>query len=311
MKIPRPRKDKYKVVIVSPPLDDAVFSCGGLIAQNPDQCLVINVFTEFQKINSNSFVASGSHRKDEEAMASDLLKYDSILLEFDDAAHRRPEYSKPFNLFGDPIPQETAIIDSVQKAIFHTLEPLSFCELYWPLGIGWHVDHLIAFECAFAMKDAFGQSRLFFYEDLPYRLFPNVRSERLRELHLAAQPHENMTSLLRLSALPTFRPFNRWALRPLLWLVFSIFFFRKFKQRRNRHGTAESAQHLELTNLDIASVLELKIQAMMLYPSQWREFFHSPNHFKSLAQDREVRCYEYYWSAIGSPPNSVTPDNCQ
>ena len=165
------------------------------------------------------------------------------------------------------------------------------------MGLGWHVDHLIAFKCYPALKSEFMKTLFFFYEEVPYRLILNVRSERLRELKVSAPQAEHARSILRLASLPTFGFLSRWQLfQPLLWLVFSIFFFRKFRQRRSQQSTLESIQGLEPVILDITSSLEKKIQAMMLYQSQWKVFFRSPKHFLSLAKDADNRVYEYYWS---------------
>ena len=124
------RKSKYKIVIVSPHLDDAVFSCGGLIAENADQCLVINIFTDFPNLESNKFVASGIHRKEEEMMAGGFLKYDSIFLDLSDAVHRLTEYSKPFHLFNEPSSSESSMIDQVQKELFQVLRAITFICLW-------------------------------------------------------------------------------------------------------------------------------------------------------------------------------------
>ncbi len=285
-------KAYYENVIISPHLDDAVYSCGGLISQKPGQCLVINVFTSFPKSERKSIVDLNSNRNEEEVAAQHYLDFDSICLGFEDAVFRQPSYQKAFQLFGDPISQDAITSRAIGERLAEIFREVNADNVYFPLGIGWHVDHLICFHLGIALHSDLKNSRILFYEDTPYAFFHDVRRARLLELKLGLSAHHGRNTVIRLSTLPTFSPFNRWPLRLLMMAILSGFLLRKFRQRRAQQGQVTSMDDIVLIENEISEVLEKKHFAMQLYASQWRQFFHSVDHLRYLNPDTVER----YWT---------------
>ena len=69
--------DAYRAVFLSPHLDDAVFSCGGLLARlaKTGPVLVLNLFTEFPRPIQNRGIVLGSERYKEEVAAARLCAW--------------------------------------------------------------------------------------------------------------------------------------------------------------------------------------------------------------------------------------------
>lgn len=156
-----------KVIFLSPHYDDVILSCSGLIqrlVQQDDEVIVVTVFT-----------ADQSERIIENNRALEILKVRGISIDMPDAPER--DLIKNRNgqiLFGNPaldpitlklIQEKICKIQAIEKAQI----------IYSPLGIGWHIDHLIVSEASQVLKDC----KLRFYEDTPYNWIPSQASLRV------------------------------------------------------------------------------------------------------------------------------------
>ncbi len=177
-------------VFLSPHLDDAAWSCGGLIAKLRASRADVTVHTLCAGVpeagaSLPSFfgsVATGPgdaaelqhRRRAEDERAMGLLSVHHVWHDALDAVFRCPsQYASPRGLTGpvaadDPLPARAeATIAAISSEAL----------LYAPLGIGDHVDHRIVHDSARRASRA-----VVYYEDVPYALDPAAVDRRLRAL---------------------------------------------------------------------------------------------------------------------------------
>lgn len=171
---------------LSPHLDDAVLSCGGLIAQQArrgDEVVVLTLcagpapahlsdFARFQHARwrageGETDVVALRRREDEAACAR--LGARAVHLPFLDCIYRQDAegrwlYSEETALWGAPHPADDPTI--WQATLETWLERLQPDFVYAPLAVGNHVDHQLVRQVADRWVAA-GRSILF-YEDFPY-----------------------------------------------------------------------------------------------------------------------------------------------
>ena len=314
----------YRAVFISPHLDDAVFSCGAeinrLMAEGP--VLVINLFSRFVGEVQRRGVVLGPERHGEELAAARFLGFETRSLGELDASCRRPAYRALGNLFKPPQVEDLAWLAALRETLFSLLAGLRYQCLYVPLAIGWHVDHVLAyrvFEPWIGLRD-----ELMFYEDLPYGLIPHAAPWRLAELgpgaatgeppvrlwrawREAAQAYADTAMMRRLEP-----KIMRVAARP----VVSAYLLRlmAFHQRQARRWTLPALAWTPRPGGAGLSEARLrrKLQAMMLYRSQFREFFldaqdcrqQMKRYAATLAQDAVA--VERYWRASAASADSPT-----
>ncbi len=170
-------------VYVSPHLDDAVFSCGGLIARQKargDEVVVLTVCAGDPPVGELTPFAYDLHRRwggegspmglrrAEDHVACGRLGAAVVHLPIPDAIYRRSAHGEAFypdsaSLFGAMMAGDAPRIDETAAALERAIPSES--EVYVPLGVGGHVDHLLTRRAA---------ERLFlprwYYRDLPYAL---------------------------------------------------------------------------------------------------------------------------------------------
>jgi LmbE family N-acetylglucosaminyl deacetylase len=186
------------VLFVSPHLDDAVLSCGGLLAAlraRSVDAVVATVFTAMPNPIHPSPLAREFHsacglggdgaevrrREDQRALASlgvglAHLNLPECLYRFDLAG--QPRYRSKAAIYERDFTDEPGIVAQVSRGLETILGPARRLAVYLPLGVGRHVDHLIvrrAAECLLARRPNEFVS-LFYYEDLPYACGIDERS---------------------------------------------------------------------------------------------------------------------------------------
>jgi LmbE family N-acetylglucosaminyl deacetylase len=170
-------------IFLSPHLDDAVFSCGGLISYLVEQGVPTRIVTVFSDQVSDparfTEYARSMHarwetgnepyriRKQEDTNASQLLRTEQIHLGFQDCIYRTlpdgsPVVSSNDELFGEVKPGENYLIRNVAKKIAELATGQCVCVC--PLGLGHHIDHQIT------RKAAELSQKPLYYADLPYAL---------------------------------------------------------------------------------------------------------------------------------------------
>ena len=168
-------------VYLSPHLDDAVFSCGGLIARQVEQDQSVTVLTIFagdppagpytdyaEELHERWGLADapveGRRREDLEACRT--LGAAAMHLAVPEAIYRqatsgRPLYASEQAIFDQIQPADLTLVEQLAEAIDEVSPAGS--QLYAPIGIGGHVDHLL-------VRKAAGQLArpVWYYHDFPY-----------------------------------------------------------------------------------------------------------------------------------------------
>jgi len=175
-------------VYLSPHLDDAVFSCGGLIARQrsaDDDVRVVTVFTGDPPVGELTPFAYELHRRwggegsplglrrAEDLVACGRLGASVIHLGFADAVYRRAGDGRPLHpdaesLFIPPDTEELALIDGIVEALGRAVPPEA--ELYLPLGVGGHVDHRLTRAAGERVRPV-----QWYYREVPYVLRESPR----------------------------------------------------------------------------------------------------------------------------------------
>lgn len=176
---------KTRWIFLSPHLDDAVYSCGGLIAYLSANGIRVEIWTVFTEQESDvsrlTNFARSLHqrwgtgdqpynlRKEEDATAGQTIGAKPVYLGFKDCIYRTlpetvvPTVASDDQLFGSVNPEETVLI----KQITHVLQEKLVEPSVWvcPLGLGNHIDHQIVRRAAEAVRKL-----MLYYGDLPYGL---------------------------------------------------------------------------------------------------------------------------------------------
>lgn len=144
---------KERVVFISPHLDDAVFSCGGLMAAMANQCDIhlLTCFTASMPDPSGFALACQTDkglpdnvdymaiRRKEDLRACHILGAETLWLNLPEAPHRG--YHSAQELFGSKKHQDwvAKVLLTKLRAVFGELRPDI---VFYPLGIGNHIDHI-------------------------------------------------------------------------------------------------------------------------------------------------------------------------
>ena len=143
------------VIFLSPHLDDVVFSCSGLIQTVLAHGGQVRVATVFSR-------TLNQERIEEDVRACAYLNVEHQHLEFLDAPIRRQQ---PEVLFQD-LEFEKPTIEALTAALINLQNAYPNSLFVAPLGVGWHVDHLVVHEAA---RAALPPEQLWYYEEAPYR----------------------------------------------------------------------------------------------------------------------------------------------
>jgi len=175
-------------VYLSPHLDDAVFSCGGLIARQSsggDEVQVVTIFAGDPPVGELTPFAYDLHRRwggegspmglrrAEDLVACARLGASVVHLSFADAVYRRAASGEALHpdsesLFAAPSVEEQALVEVIAETLERSIGPAA--EVYLPLGIGGHVDHLMTRRAG----ERAGRA-LWYFRDVPYTLRESAR----------------------------------------------------------------------------------------------------------------------------------------
>lgn len=171
-----------EAVYLSPHLDDAALSCGGQIAARTragQRVVVVTVFAADEPAEAPSDLVRGLHeafavtrgvvaaRRAEDEAACACLRCEGVRWAESEGIYRvQPPtgaaiYPTIEALFGAVSPLDDALTARLAERMGE-LPPAA--EVFAPLGVGGHVDHLVVRAAA---QRAFG-GRLEYYEDYPY-----------------------------------------------------------------------------------------------------------------------------------------------
>jgi LmbE family N-acetylglucosaminyl deacetylase len=200
-----------RVVILSPHLDDAALSCGGLLhaLQGHISTLVVSICCGTPR----TIAADGSrklqlrrghvhpqNRRSEDIAAMHSVNADFVHLSFSDGIYRRSPltgkliYRNERERWIAPRIDDMAHIEELYLVLRRLCLDLGGILLLSPMGIGNHVDHQITAQVAGRL--ASNGATLLFYEDFPYVADPTIgRGDQdgpllaLERLHLVPAKH--------------------------------------------------------------------------------------------------------------------------
>ena len=178
--------ERYDALYLSPHLDDATLSCGGQIAQatrRGERVLIVTVMAGDPPVAAeNDYIASlharweldrdaAAQRRAEDLAACGLLGADALHLDVPDCIYRldsatgAPFYVSDTDIFGNIHPAEAPLVMRI-AGLLRGLPAAA--EVYAPLTVGHHVDHLLVRAAA----EQVWASALRYYEDYPYAQQP-------------------------------------------------------------------------------------------------------------------------------------------
>ncbi|MCB9771756.1 MAG: PIG-L family deacetylase [Candidatus Omnitrophica bacterium] len=297
-------KNHYRAVILSPHLDDAVFSCGGEIAKlrYEGKVLVINIFTKYLEDAKKAAVVLGAERYAEESGAAKTLDYEYKNLDELDAFFRLPIYRSIGNIFRPIGPVDLEYCKTLQQILFKELENLSFERVYVPLAIGWHVDHYLTF---LAMQDFAAKNKVYFYEDAPYCFIDTATNSRLHQIQ---GKKESMLAFLKRwirASISFYKSGMVQTMQPAWqrYFAFPVTSGYLLGMLKSHFATKRDIPTIDPQPVisDVSPYFEIKMQAANLYKSQVKEFFCNfddmrksyTKHSKTLVPDKEF--VERYW----------------
>jgi len=164
-----------RVIVLSPHLDDAALSCGGLLVATLQKVsrLVITITAGTSTRGRKGFVSPRERRLEDRAAMREI-DCDFVHLGFADAIYRKSPVSGQLiyrdsreRLAAPPI-DDAGHVEELYVVLRRLCQDLGNVLVLSPLGVGRHVDHVI---CARVALRLFGASQnLLFYEDFPYVL---------------------------------------------------------------------------------------------------------------------------------------------
>jgi LmbE family N-acetylglucosaminyl deacetylase len=188
---------RESIIYLSPHLDDAVLSCGGLIRRQVTegrQVLVLTIFAGQAAADSLSALALAIHarwqagpepvkeREREDRVALNILGADLLHLDYLDAIYRTCGnsflYLSDEDLFGTPCPSEEELVVRIAGSVSQ-VRSFDQSAIYAPLAVGNHVDHQLTRAAALSLFDG---CPLVFYEDYPYVEEPGALTKSLESL---------------------------------------------------------------------------------------------------------------------------------
>ena len=180
-------------IYLSPHLDDAVYSCGGMIhrqVQSEGRVVVVTLcagdppagpvsdyaISLHQRWQADAGVALRaapaevvSARRGEDLAALSMLGAQAVHLDVPDCIYRQnpanggPMYTSNAAILGPLSPAEFSLIRRVATKLTNLLHGFGRHHLYVPLGIGQHVDHQLTRRAAEVVGAVYA-----YYEDFPY-----------------------------------------------------------------------------------------------------------------------------------------------
>ncbi len=174
-----------RVIVLSPHLDDAVLSAAGLLSALRDRVsrLVVTIAcgNPTSAAGKKSRVRRGhtppAERRREDRDAMRALDCDFVHLGFSDCVFRRSPitgeliYKNARNKFAIAGPDDRSHVEELFLTLRRLCQQMGRVLLVAPLGIGFHVDHLICAQIALRLASI---PNLLFYEDVPYVFDPEV-----------------------------------------------------------------------------------------------------------------------------------------
>ena len=269
----------YRHIYFSPHLDDAVLSCAGRITGQTSAGLPVLVVTIFAGSGGatrppRAFAPFQDipARRREDLRALDVVAADHLWIDLPDAIQRHRRYATLVGITAPIRQREAPLRAEAANEMARIGRRWPAATLYFPLGIGNHVDHQIVSAAGIDLRrtDPRPGRDIVFYEDTPYVCIPHLLRQRFEQIGIASPPgappavtvcaREAYTSLMSSPQLARHAgPVGR---RLLLAYLVVRFGRARLGARRRRWLTV----HPELT--DIGDRFDTKVAAVACYASQ-------------------------------------------
>lgn len=280
----------YHHVYISPHMDDAVLSCGGRIAMQVargERILVVTVFSEIDETRAACAmpsIAPGGfwEIQEEDETAMERLGVDHLRLNYQDAACRQRFPLMRYGLHLRAAKRFAGILETLCTDLERICSATACQNLYFPLGIGQHIDHHLAFLIGDQLRqNLVVHPSVIFYEDIPYAFIPHALDYRLRAIGYASCPkpcgkpsiRNNIMAIYRsvghLSTLTRNRFFRKAAF--LIALSTGIVCMEAVLRLKRYHQD----KCLQPDVVDAACFFETKVEAICDYRSQVKIFFEN------------------------------------
>ncbi len=199
-------------VYLSPHLDDAAYSCGGLIAQQTAQGDAVSIWTICAGDPPSAPLSDFAHslhtrwqtgpeaiavRREEDVCASRVLGADWRHFSLPDCIYRRDSqsgaalYASEEAIFGEIAPAEHALVSRLAEQI--SAELPAQARLVVPLSLGGHVDHRLVLAAA-RRAAALRGAASWYYADFPYVLTAHPQLQLLVRLGWQRQAFPLLTA---------------------------------------------------------------------------------------------------------------------
>ena len=189
------------ILVLSPHLDDAVLSLGGMMAHKVSigqSVVVYNLFCAPYH-GPLSPAAQRLHegwgdpeditalRLEEDRQSLEVIGAHQIIGDARDLIYRQSLqgswlYTNMEDIQGERNPEDNALVGTYYKKLSGMFPKEKF-DIYTPLGIGGHIDHMLAFDIGARMQKAGFSVK--FYEDLPYAMredYLHARTDTLTDM---------------------------------------------------------------------------------------------------------------------------------
>jgi len=191
--------DMKTILVLSPHLDDAVLSLGGMMAHKVSQGQSVVVYNLFcapyhgplspaaQRLHEGwgdpeDITALRLH---EDRQALEVIGAHQIIGDARDLIYRQSLqgawlYSNMEDIQGERNPEDDALVGTYSNKLSGMFTRDKF-DIYTPLCIGGHIDHMLVFDIGVRLHK--GGYAVRFYEDLPYAMREDYLSARISVLH--------------------------------------------------------------------------------------------------------------------------------
>ncbi len=249
-----------KIIFLSPHLDDVVLSCATWIMRLKKAGHEIEILNIF---NSGEPHEAYQERMNEDAEAIKILDIQASAFDLSDAPFREViQRTKGQILFVTP-DEDQESLRQVARLLALKLNENAYDWVYAPLGVGWHLDHLIVHEAAI---QSFALSKLRFYAERPYSMVKHQTELRIKSQEFFIQ-EECAKDLVQAEYIRNYLP--SWTLKKFIDLIREqpAPTARAFSPQEKIYPSSEELPHV--------------LRAMSCYRSQITSLFGSMTNLKA------------------------------
>ena len=322
-----PGAGAYRHVYFSPHLDDVVLSCAGRIACQTgagERVLVVTIFAGTagravapRRLRSALWAPFQdlAARRQEDRRALETLAADHRWFDYADAIQRHRKYASLTGITAPLHRREAPLQARVAAAIAAVSRRHPAATLYFPLGIGNHVDHQLV--SAVGLERRRIESRqpcgVLFYEDTPYVCIPHLLAQRFEQAGIRApvatpapsalaRARETRAALLAAPELGRHLQAAGAGARLLLLAYLAARFARSRAGARRRQWLTLSPELI-----DVDAVFAAKVSAIGCYRSQVRALFGNLDALQAVLRSCSpgaagAALQERYWRPAAAAP---------